>query len=445
MLDKWLADLAEGSMEKTASDQFGEALEQLSVEELEAIYDLQGEKIKEAGWLGRGLGGAGGAVAGGLGGAGLGAGIGGTMGALYAPPDRHAEGFWQGARRGSELGGAIGALGGGLTGAGLGGRLASKGDIAAALGGAGAMGVAAPGAATIGGIRAGQGVSPEQPVIVVEKPTKSKSKKGKEKKSFDLSQMEKDAAMGEFLRRHGGKIRERFARFLNQTSEKIDPKIRRRRIAAVGSMGLMGGAVGYAGGRSHERYLANQKAGKTKTGGLLGKLMKRRAAKKLRGAAEKLDPRRRKRIAAIAAGMTGAGALGAAGGYHYAKRGGFKAKKKQAALLKEAAKRGLIRRMVEGVGGIGLGKQRKEVSKLQQHARAAGKTYREAQKGPMRGSPGMRRALVEAAGKHNVARKEYQSRAFGRGVKAIGGVGGAAALGGLGYGGYRLGRRGKER
>ena len=50
MLDKWLADLAEDGMEKTASDQFGEALEQLSAQELEAIYELQGEKIDIIPW-----------------------------------------------------------------------------------------------------------------------------------------------------------------------------------------------------------------------------------------------------------------------------------------------------------------------------------------------------------------------------------------------------------
>ena len=390
MLDKWLADLAEDGMEKTASDQFGEALEQLSAQELEAIYELQGEKIKEAGWAGRAMGGLGGAMGGALGGAGLGAGAGGAMGALYAPPDRHMEGFWQGARRGAELGAGAGALGGGLGWAALGGGGTLRGSALGTLGGT--LGGSALGSAagSVGGGFSGAGVDPAQPTVVVERKTKSRSKKkSKEKKSYDLAamQMEKDAFLKKFVK----KLRKRVGSAARKAGDKLDPSGRRRRVAAAGGVGLLGGATGYVAGRKHEQSLSSKpkKNVKVKVGSL--------------------------------------------------------ANRQQAELLKEAAKRGLMRRMVEGIGGVGLGKQRKEVSELQQHARAAGKTYREAQKGPMRGSPGMRRALVDAAGKHNVARKEYQSRAFGRGVKTIGGVGGAGALGGLAYGGYRLGQREKEK
>lgn len=230
MLDRWLADLAEGNMEKTASAQFGEALDQLSVQELEALYELSDQKVKEAGWAARGMGALGGGIGGALGGGTAGAGLGGAMGALAAPSDRRAEGFWRGAGRGALLGAGVGGAGGALlagTGAGVGGRLAREGlesvqrgapqsmDEAAQLaterlarsrltggekagliaGGLGAIG--APIAGAVGGGIHGAQTDPRQPVQRhVVATTKLPKRRKKEKKSHDLRSviMEKAAA-----------------------------------------------------------------------------------------------------------------------------------------------------------------------------------------------------------------------------------------------------------
>jgi hypothetical protein len=193
MLDKWLEGLCEEGKEKTAADQFKEELDKLSADELELLYTLENEKIKEAqGYLAPTLRGAlGGATTGGL----AGASLGGVSGALAAPQGQRLEGLGRGAVSGGLTGAAVGGLGGALLGqpasrvralqeAGedLPSELLTRSELGRSIGGYGALLGLAP-TTVAAGILAGK-----------------KVEKKKEKKSYDLRALVKKASAKNRLR-----------------------------------------------------------------------------------------------------------------------------------------------------------------------------------------------------------------------------------------------------